>query len=162
MCLLSMVYGISRKNHTLCCHKWRPGSRTPLVNIIIFVSTGPDYVFCPWFQFADCQRSVHFVVSNLDFFFCGLHLVLNYEEYKLFVVQSVSCLLRGHLGVPDTVSEPLIVPLNYLVILHLIHLNAYRFEGDSKHMTSEIECFHRYGNSADIPLVAVDVLIIHY
>ncbi len=26
--------------------------------------------------------------------------------------------LRGHLGVPDTVSGPLIVPLNYLVILH--------------------------------------------
>ncbi len=26
--------------------------------------------------------------------------------------------LKGHLGVPDTVSEPLIVPLNYLVILH--------------------------------------------
>ena len=30
--------------------------------------------------------------------------------------------LRGHLGVPDIVSEPVIVPLNYLVILHLIHL----------------------------------------
>ncbi len=29
-------------------------------------------------------------------------------------------MLRGHLGVPDTVSEPLIVPLNYLAILHLI------------------------------------------
>ena len=26
--------------------------------------------------------------------------------------------LRGHLGVPDTVSGPLNVPLNYLVILH--------------------------------------------
>ncbi len=48
--------------------------------------------------------------------------------------------LRGHLGVPDTVSGPLIVPSNYLVILHLI--------GDSKHMTSEIECFQRYWNSA--------------
>ena len=33
--------------------------------------------------------------------------------------------LRGHLGVPDTVSGPLMVPLNYLVILHLIHLKAY-------------------------------------
>ncbi len=33
--------------------------------------------------------------------------------------------LRGHLGVPDTVSEPPIVPLNYLVILHLIQLKAY-------------------------------------
>ncbi len=51
--------------------------------------------------------------------------------------------LRGHLGVPDTVSESLIVPLNYLVILH---------------MTSEIECFHRYWNSASrtrrYPLIA--------
>ncbi len=52
--------------------------------------------------------------------------------------------LRGHLGVPDTVSEPLIVPLNYLVILHLIHVKSW----DSKHMASEIECFHRYWNSA--------------
>ncbi len=26
--------------------------------------------------------------------------------------------LRGHLGVPDTVSGPLIVPLNYPVVLH--------------------------------------------
>ncbi len=47
---------------------------------------------------------------------------------------SSKMLLRGHLGVPDTVSEPLIVPLNYLVILHLIHLKAYswkmyRFKG---------------------------------
>ncbi len=33
--------------------------------------------------------------------------------------------LRGHLGVSDTVSGPLIVPLNYLVILHLIHLKVY-------------------------------------
>ncbi len=33
--------------------------------------------------------------------------------------------LRGHLGVPDTVSGPLIVPLNYLTILHLIRLKAY-------------------------------------
>ena len=57
--------------------------------------------------------------------------------------------LRGHLGVPDTVSEPLIVPLNYLVILHLIHLKAYiLWNADSKHLTSEIECFLRYWNSA--------------
>ena len=34
-------------------------------------------------------------------------------------------LLGGHLGVPDTASRPLIVPLNYLVILHLIQLKAY-------------------------------------
>ncbi len=34
--------------------------------------------------------------------------------------------LRGHLGVPDTVSEPPIVPLNYLVILHLIGLRGFQ------------------------------------
>ena len=56
--------------------------------------------------------------------------------------------LRGHLGVPDSVSEPLIVPLNYLVILHLILLKKCTGLGDSKHMTLEIECFHRYWNSA--------------
>ena len=32
--------------------------------------------------------------------------------------------LRGFLGVPDTVSGPLNVPLNYLVILHQIQLKA--------------------------------------
>ncbi len=36
-------------------------------------------------------------------------------------------ILRGHLGVPDTVSEPRIAPLKYLVILHLIHLKAQDF-----------------------------------
>ncbi len=34
-------------------------------------------------------------------------------------------ILRGHLGVPDTVSGPLNVPLYYLVILHKIQLKAY-------------------------------------
>ena len=33
--------------------------------------------------------------------------------------------VKSHnLGAPDTVSGPLIVPLNYLVILHLIHLRS--------------------------------------
>ncbi len=49
--------------------------------------------------------------------------------------------LTKRLGVPDTVSGPLIVPLNYLVILHQI-------QGDSKYMTSEIVWFHLYWNSA--------------
>ena len=48
--------------------------------------------------------------------------------------------LRGHQGVPDTVSGPLIVPLNYFAILPQIQLKAY--------MTSEIACFHMYWNSA--------------
>ena len=37
--------------------------------------------------------------------------------------QSPASILRGHLGIPDAVFEHLIVPLNYLVILHLIPLN---------------------------------------
>ncbi len=54
---------------------------------------------------------------------------------KIIILKSIRFLsagLRGHLGVPNTVSEPLVVPL----------------KGDSKHMISEIECFHRYWNSA--------------
>ncbi len=43
----------------------------------------------------------------------------------LMFAVSRAIILRGHLEVPDIVSEPLIVPLNFLVILLLIHLKAY-------------------------------------
>ncbi len=49
--------------------------------------------------------------------------------------------LRGHLGVPDTVSGPQIVSLNYLALDSTKDIH-------SKHMSSEIVCVHRYWNSA--------------
>ncbi len=64
--------------------------------------------------------------------------------------------LRGHLGVPDTVSEPLIVPLNYLVM--------YRFKGipstwlqklNASNMSKGIEIVH-FG-PPDVPLKQLDL-----
>ena len=49
------------------------------------------------------------------------HYISNYDHNSWTVrTMPTGRELRGHLGVPDSVSEPLIVPLNYLVILHLI------------------------------------------
>ena len=51
---------------------------------------------------------------------------------RLRIMANDKVTLRGHLGVPDSVSGPLIVPLNYLVILHLNHQfswKMYRFKG---------------------------------
>ncbi len=65
----------------------------------------------------------------------GLSVLSQHPEINTIYLHSISTLilgninLRGHLGVPDTVSGLLIVPLNYLVILHWIHPKAYRFKG---------------------------------
>ncbi len=65
----------------------------------------------------DTGKPSIYVAVNRGYDTCfGEGLVMGYANCKY---------LRGHLGVPDTVSEPLNVPLNYLVILHLIHLKAY-------------------------------------
>ncbi len=68
----------------------------------------------------------------------GTHITGNWHHAKLMmsillglfwedVLLSTLLILRGHLGVPDTVSESLIVPLHYLVILHLRGFQAHDF-----------------------------------
>ncbi len=66
---------------------------------------------------------------------------MSINDVELNICPHLMLHLRGHLGVPDTVSEPRIVPLN-LVILHLINLKAY------KHTTSHIVCIYMHKDSA--------------
>ena len=65
------------------------------------------------FHFDSFQRNeIKVVLTERNHIRLILHVGTGVSTLVILVI------LRGHLGVPDTVSGPLIVPLNYLVILH--------------------------------------------
>ena len=89
-----------------------------------FIATSAEYMICIAIgvtflnrDTAFCRGAVRRLVYIPSIYYSHCHCIP--------CIQQVDCILRGHLGLPETVSEPLIVPLNYLVILHLIHLKAY-------------------------------------